>query len=351
MADSATTSHVTNQREAFITFTPMHDIPVAGVGNVQTCAKGRGTIILESTYKGFRHNLRLQDTLYIPTNQNNLLSLGRWERDGRTCILGNGTLTLIERDGEHIAIGTKTQNNLYIMKLTTHYPKKNMQPTAKSCRFANAANAPSWETWHWRFGHISYSGLQQLLDMNLVTGFDVDESSPKPDCPACTKAKQSEELYRSVSKRATKPGEFTHMDLWGKYEIKSINGRRYYILFVDDYSRHISVRFLKAKSEAAQQVKDYIAHLKAYGKSPRAIRSDRGKEFANDSLRTWCDEQGIEMQLTGPYSPAQNGVAERTDRTLVELARAMLTASNLPEFLWEHAVSMRHIYEIYRTPG
>ena len=147
------------------------------------------------------------------------------------------------------------------MKLTTHYPKKNMQPTAKSCRFANAANAPSWETWHWRFGHISYSGLQQLLDMNLVTGFDVDESSPKPDCPACTKAKQSEEPYRSVSKRATKPGEFTHMDLWGKYEINSINGRRYHILFVNDYFRRISVRFLKGKSEAAQQ--DYIAHLKA----------------------------------------------------------------------------------------
>jgi transposase InsO family protein len=145
------------------------------------------------------------------------------------------------------------------------------------------------------------------------------------------------------------------MDLWGKYEINSINGGRYYIPFVVDYSRHISVRFPKANSEAAQQVKDYIAHLKASGKSPRAIRSDRGKEFVNDNLRNWCDEQGIEMQLTGPYSPAQNGVAERMNRTLVELARAMLTASNLPEFLWEHAVEhaayLRNISYTRLEPG
>ena len=65
---------------------------------------------------------------------------------------------------------------------------------------------------------------------------------------------------------------------------------------------------------------------------------DRGTEFVNEPLKSWCDSRGIRLQLTAPYSPSQNGVAERMNRTLVELARAMLAAFKLPQFLWEPAV-------------
>jgi len=84
---------------------------------------------------------------------------------------------------------------------------------------------------------------------------------------------------------------------------------------------------------------DYMTYLKARGKTPYAIRADRGTEFINETLREWCNSQGIKLQVTAPYSPSQNGVAERMNRTLVELARAMLSASELPEFLWEAAVA------------
>ena len=66
-----------------------------------------------------------------------------------------------------------------------------------------------------------------------------------------------------------------------------------------------------------------------------AIKIDRGTEFLNQPMKTWCDERGIELHLTAPYSPSQNGVVERMNHTLVELACAMLTALHLPEFLWE----------------
>ena len=66
---------------------------------------------------------------------------------------------------------------------------------------------------------------------------------------------------------------------------------------------------------------------------------DRGTEFLNDELREWCQSEGVHFELTAPYSPSQNGVAERMNRTLVELSRAMLSDSKLPEFLWEPAVA------------
>lgn len=71
---------------------------------------------------------------------------------------------------------------------------------------------------------------------------------------------------------------------------------------------------------------------------PHAFRCDQGAEFLNDKLVLWLREQGIELQTTAPYSPSQNGAAERLNRTLVELARAMMIGANVPMFLWEYAL-------------
>jgi hypothetical protein len=96
---------------------------------------------------------------------------------------------------------------------------------------------------------------------------------------------------------------------------------------------------MRQKSQATEKVRQYIMTLRTrYGKKPKIFRSDNGTEYINDDLVTWCKENGIELQRTAPYSPQQNGTAERLNRTLVELARAMLIERNLPECLWAEAV-------------
>ncbi len=99
------------------------------------------------------------------------------------------------------------------------------------------------------------------------------------------------------------------------------------------------VNFLKRKDDAAQVVKDYLTYLQTHRKSPCAICTDQGKEFINKALKSWCHKQGIKNQMTAPYSPAQNGVAERANQTLVELACAMKRGQDIPKFLWEHVVA------------
>jgi hypothetical protein len=338
LGDSATTSHVSNRREAFKTFHPLTGTKVSGVGNVKTEAKGRGTVELISSYNGHDYILQLEDVLYIPTNRNNLISLGRWDKSGGRYTGGGGALTLITKDGTAVARGTQIENNLYKMKVAFRQPnaKLKMVKTIPQCLLIHEP-VQNWETWHKRLGHISYSGLQQMLDNNLVEGFNVNIHTPKPDCVACTEAKQSVEPFGRHSDRKTQPGDLTHIDLWGKYGTASINGNHYYILFVDDSGRYITTEFLKEKSEAVQKVKDYLAQLISHNRKPKAIRIDRGKEFVNKNLSAWCCEKGIEIQMTAPYSPAQNGVAERMNRTLVELARAMM--QGIPEFLWEYAIN------------
>ena len=113
-----------------------------------------------------------------------------------------------------------------------------------------------------------------MLDNNLVEGFSINTRTQKPDCIACTESKQTVEPFSKSTKRKTEPGELTHIDLWGKYSIASINGNQYYILFVDDAERFSTMEFLKQKGEASQKVKEYLTHLKTQGRKPKAIHVD-----------------------------------------------------------------------------
>ena len=135
----------------------------------------------------------------------------------------------------------------------------------------------------------------------------------------CVEAKMTVDPYKGIPKRHQDPGALTHIDVWGKYEVASINGHQYYIIFVDDNTRYTTINFLKRKDEASSRVKDYLTYLKTHKKNPQAIRVDRGTEFLNDPIKVWCCEHGIEIQTTVPYSPSQNGVAEHMNRMLVEL--------------------------------
>ena len=338
LADSGSTNHITNRREFFSSYESTPGATVQGVGGKIIQIEGRGTIKLTAKYGMRKRILHLENVSYIPSNKYNIFALGRWDSQRRRYQASNGELILFNRQNVPVLKGQKVASHIY---------KFNMVPTdatnkidLKLYSFSCKESKQTWETWHRRFGHVSYDGLKRLQAKNLIDGFTVDTKTPTPDCTSCTQAKQSRKPFDSKAETRRKvKGELTHMDLWGKYEISSINGHQYYLLLVDDATRYVTVYFLKGKHEAAQQVKNYMTHLHVRGITTHGIRVDRGTEFINKDLQDWCHAKGMEIELTAPYSPSQNGVAERMNRTLVELARAMITASGLPEFLWEPAVA------------
>ena len=110
--------------------------------------------------------------------------------------------------------------------------------------------------------------------------------------------------------------------------------------FNNDATRYCEVQFMVSKGEASSKVREYLIYLeRQLGHRTRTVRTDNGKEYVNNALTSWCKETGIDLQVTVPYSPAQNGVAERFNRTLGELARAMRLANDAPAFLWPKAVA------------
>ena len=136
-----------------------------------------------------------------------------------------------------------------------------------------------------------------------------------------------------------KKGELTHIDLVGPMNVMSLNGNSYFLTLVDDATCYVTAKPLKTKKDATQAIRDYGTYLEAQNIHIHALfRCNRGKEFLNVESEQWCKEKGIELQLTAPFLPSQNGVAERMNQTLVELARTMMIARDIPKFLWESTV-------------
>ena len=123
-------------------------------------------------------------------------------------------------------------------------------------------------------------------------------------------------------------------------EANTLDGSRYFVTFIDDYSRHIFVYFLKSKGDVFRKFKVFKQIVeKQTGHKIKMIRSDKGREFINKYFKIFLESEGITRQFTLPYTPQQNGVAERVNHTLIEMARAMMVHANVQRNLWAEAIS------------
>ena len=114
----------------------------------------------------------------------------------------------------------------------------------------------------------------------MVTGFDVADSSTSSECGTCIAAKMARTGFPDLNEsRASYAGEKTLSDLWGPYKVQSLQGCSYFISFTDDYSRRITVKFLKLKSETEREVKNYITTINTQlGKTPKAFKVDHATD-------------------------------------------------------------------------
>ncbi|WVZ97313.1 hypothetical protein U9M48_042861 [Paspalum notatum var. saurae] len=136
------------------------------------------------------------------------------------------------------------------------------------------------------------------------------------------------------------PGELLHMDTVGPARVASVSGKWYMLVVVDDFSRFSWVFFMEFKDEAFGFIRDLVLRLRNEShKAMRAIRSDNGGEFKNSRFENFYRDLGLEHQFSSPYTPLQNGVVERKNRTLVEMARTMLDEHRTPRRFWAEAVN------------
>nr|GFA02428.1 hypothetical protein [Tanacetum cinerariifolium] len=164
-------------------------------------------------------------------------------------------------------------------------------------------------------------------------------------CVLKSGAKPIKEIVSSESNK--KPRNITrklyervHMDLCGPMRVASINGKRYVLVIVDDYSRYTWTYFLRSKDETPEVLIDFLRLVqRGLQAQVRVVRTDKGMEFLNQTLHAYFAAEGIQHQMSVARTPKQNGVVERQNRTLVEAARTMLSAAKVPLFFWAEAIA------------
>ena len=159
----------------------------------------------------------------------------------------------------------------------------------------------------------------------------------KNDCTTCIVGKQTEYRSRKERSRSDEVFGLVHTDLAGPIKPLGIRGYSYVILFTDDFSGAHFVYFLKHKSDAVIALKQFLADTAPVG-HVKALRSDNGGEFINKEFKNTLRENKTKHETCAPYSPHQNGVAERNWRTIFDMARCLLTEANLPKNMWVYAV-------------
>ena len=146
--------------------------------------------------------------------------------------------------------------------------------------------------------------------------------------------------FNAKGRKAQELLELVHSDVCGPMSIQARGGYEYFITFIDDYSRFGYVYLMKWKFEAFEKFKEFRAEVESQlGKRIKAIRSNWGGEYLLGDFKDYLTEHGIISQLTSLGSPQQNGVAERRNRTLLDMVRSMLSYSTLPISFWGYALS------------
>jgi transposase InsO family protein len=208
-------------------------------------------------------------------------------------------------------------NNLYLVDFTSE------DANLMTCFFTKTSLG--W-LWHRRLAHVGTNTLNKLLKKELVRGLkDVKFEKNKP-CSACQAGKQVANTHPAKAYMSTsRVLELLHMDLFGPTTYKSLGGNLYCLVIVDDYSRYTWTLFLHDKSKVTTYFKKFTKRAQnEFEVKIKKIRSDNGKKFDNTNIEAYCDEIGIKYEVSSTYTPQQNSVVERKNRTLITLARTML---------------------------
>ncbi|GAB2288016.1 hypothetical protein Dimus_037973 [Dionaea muscipula] len=314
--DTGATRHVCANKKMFTTFTPATEGDKVFMGNSTTSTiEGEGKIVLKMTSE---KELTLNNVMYVPEIRKNLISGSLLSKHGFRLVF-EADKVVLSKNGMYIGRGYMS-DDMFKLNVLTVVPKKEMNNKTAS---ASTYMLESSNVWHGRLEHVNYGSMRRLANMNHIPNFSLDNQRK---CEICVEAKLTRTSFQAVE-RSTKPLDLIHSDACDLKFVQTRGGSKYFITFVDDCTRYCYVYLLKSKDEAIDKFILYKNKVEnQLSAKIKVLRSDRGGEYESP-FSAFCAEYGIIHQTITPYSPQQNGVAERKNRTLKEMMNAMLISS------------------------
>ena len=338
IADSGTTQHLIANRDLIRDYYDDYSEYQTGSGEVLP-SYGKGTLLLPLD-NGF---LKLSNVWYAPDLGFNLIStIQLGEKGVEMWLRTTDQPSQILHDGAILGYADPIDGQ-YVFRL-----KDNPEPPAivNSADTKRAAKPADIELWHSRMGHLGYRSLKTLKD--LSSGMDFKDTAPKELCGDCRKGNQTRQPSRIPMSQSTEFLDRVHSDLEGPFP-RTRQGYRYYISFLEESTGLIDIEPLKYKDDALAAFKDYKAlRERQSGCQLKVLHTDGGGEYMGE-FDDYLKENGITHEVTAPYSPEQNGKAERVNRTIMGPVRAILAQQKLPKSLWAE-IAKAVVYLRNRSP-
>ena len=320
--DTAATHHITNSTEHLQSSQPYSGTDAVIVANGDFLPITHvGSIALPS----ISGTLPLNGVLVCPSITKSLLSVSRLT-DDYPCEFVFDSRDVLVKD-------KKTQQLLSRgSKREGLYRLENPQFLAL---YSSRQQCASDVIWHKRLGHPHQQILQYLSSIQAISGNKVFKTM----CEPCQLGKTCKLPFSSSNFQSEKPLERIHSDVWGLAPVTYVQGFRYYIIFIDNFSRFSWLYPLKRKSDVFSVFKSFQSMVEnQFERKIQIFQSDGGGEFVNTEFVSHLAQCGIKHYLCCPHTPEQNGLAERKHRHLLELGLSMMFEAKLPQNLWVEAL-------------
>ncbi|KAJ3476999.1 hypothetical protein NLI96_g10770 [Meripilus lineatus] len=348
--DCGATSHMFCDRSLFTHYTPSPNSETISVGDGHPIpVAGSGIVKWESRLPNGTHTIILRNVQHIPLLATNLVSLGTLQREGATFVsVGEGISVKLR--GQELFRGKLTGTSGTLYHIDRYLPGREGEGNGEVAFVTGSSG--SLRLWHRRLGHINLDAIREMERKKMVTGLDIT-TPQKYDtvCEGCVLGKSHRLPFPSASQTTYKLMELLVTDLTGPISPPTWSGMEYAMVVVEASCRKGVGSLLVSKDQVAGELKRIVALLERQsGHKTKVIRSDSGSEFVNKTVEAFCVRNGIAQQTTNPYTPQQNGIAERAIAIYFEMVRSMLHSSGMDLRYWGEAFMYAvHIRNVSHT--
>ncbi|CAI7813794.1 unnamed protein product [Closterium sp. NIES-54] len=327
LLDSGCSHHLMGDCSAFVEIISGGGIKhVIGFNDTPQEVQGQGTVALLGD-RGRR--VLVLDVLYVPGVQASLLST-RQLRDSGVQLLDAGDVTLLRApDGSLLC--------------TDFQPCSTQHQEGETVALRTLATGvrSKVDKWHARLAHVGVDAIERTAAHGSVTGLKLEKGGKSGmPCVSCVGGKITRHTFPSVGEEEDELLGVVHADMCGPFREAVKDGSRYFLVVKDRKTRYVWAYPLAKKSDAPSVFQKWLPMAERQCKTTvKALRIDRGGEFLGHDFTLFLDEKGIIHDLTCPYTPEQNGMAEREMRSIVEAVRTMLLHMGVQHHWWHLALS------------
>ncbi|GBL95548.1 Retrovirus-related Pol polyprotein from transposon TNT 1-94 [Araneus ventricosus] len=340
--DSAATTHFCSDRKWFTKFEPSNKPEHIYLANSDTCPiEGKGTVKL--SYPNGQCFF-LNNVIYSSQIRHNLISAPKLDQGGAKFIGQRRKIQVF--DGKERLFTATLCSGLYktypkppqtakVTSFNTSKTEDRKNKSEKTKRFV--ARTGNLTEWHQKYGHINTKYI--VSSIHAVRGLPILKNQTI-DCLPCRLAKSRRKSFKPLGGiRSKEPLQLIYTDICGPFPKQTHNGYKYFITFIDDFSRKVTCFLIKTKNEASDAFRKYQARAERFtGKKIICIRSENGGEFRGLRFQKDLENMGIKVEFTNSHTPEENGVAERYNYTACDAIKALLNSSGLSENFWGEAL-------------